>query len=387
MTQENNVLMLGIYPWNFPSLNDTVRSMVRAMPAADNNLIYLNPQVEEKSFSMKWTEASNATTDLRIWNPPFSFLPTRYGVHRVREKLASRALRTDISRMLGSNWKDHTTCYVTASTLEQSYELVKELEPRHLIFDILDDNLGFPGIPDEKRSQLKRMFLEIADRASRITAVSHYLVEQTANWTGKSVEYLPNGVDVARFRTVPSNDEPLALQHIPHPRVTFVGAITSWIDLRLVEKAARTLVDHHFVLVGPIFEKEADRDALRNLQILANVHLLGAVPFNEVPYFLHASDVLLLPRTCDAYSLACDPLKLYEYLATGKPTVSTAHPSVERFAEFVQIGTDDDSFIEGIRQALKRSNETAEKQQHIIDSLSWNVRAEKLFQREMITMQ
>jgi len=376
MSEELTYLMLGIYPWNYSSLSDTVRSMVATMPS--DRLIYLNPQAETRTLALRWQERVDG--DTRVWNPPFNFLPSRYGIHRLREKMSSKLLQSDLSRRLGSDWRERSVLYVTASTLEQSYDLVQELNPEHLIFDVLDDNLGFPNLTDAKRERLTQMFLEIARRSKRLTAVSQYLVDQTANLTNKPVEYLPNGVDVDRFRTLPCGDEPEDICHIPHPRLTFVGAITSWIDVRLLERVARTLPDAHLVMVGPLFEDQADMASLQNMRELPNVHFLGAKAYDEVPRYLHASDVLLLPRTYDPHSLACDPLKVYEYLATGKPTVSTAHPSVERFSEFIGIGYDDDGFIESIRHALGRNLETAQKQQSIIDSLSWKVRVDRLLQ-------
>lgn len=398
-----NLLLLGIYPWNYSQLSDTVRSMTAAVE--DANCIYINPQAEQRSFALNWQErreqlearadeqqvhadeqhvrgdeqqvhADGTPATLRIWNPPYSFLPTRYGIHRLREKLSASSLPAFASRELGDNWRDNTVMYVTASTLEQSYELVLALQPKRLVFDILDDNLGFPGISPEKLAELKKMFLEIARRSERITAVSQYLVDQTHEWTGKDVEYLPNGVDVDRFRSKPAH-EPADMADIPHPRATFMGALTSWIDLRLIEKSARALPGIQHVIVGPVFES-ADMQSLDNLKQKDNVHILGAKPFQDVPAYMHASDVLLLPRTYDPYSLACDPLKLYEYLATGQPVVSTGHPSAERFADVVYIGKDDESFIEGIRQALDRDAEVGMKQASLVDSLSWKSRADKL---------
>lgn len=370
-----NLMLLGIYPWNYEKLSDTVRSMTAVL--AGEERIFLNPQAETRSLSLHWQERRD--NGVRIWNPPYSFLPTRHGIHRLREKLSAVALKADIYKKMGANWRDNTVLYVTASTLEQSYEYVMTLQPKRLVFDILDDNLGFPGITPEKHTELKRMFLEIAKRAERITAVSHYLVDQTREWTGKAVVYLPNGVDVDRFRTLPVGEEPDDLRNIPHPRLTFMGALTGWIDLRLMERSARELPESQFVIVGPVFDS-VDQTSLYKMKQLPNVHFLGAKPFDDVPRYMHASDVLLLPRTYDPYSLACDPLKLYEYLATGKPTVSTGHPSVERFADVVLIGRDDESFIEGIRQALQRDPETGYKQAGLVDSLSWKTRADKLME-------
>jgi glycosyltransferase involved in cell wall biosynthesis len=368
-----NLMLLGIYPWNYDKLSDTVRSMTTELTGVER--IFLNPRAETRSLAFRWQEREDS--GVRVWNPPFSFLPTRYGIHRIREQLSARALKINADYRLGSDWRDHTVLYVTASTLEQSYEYVMALQPERLVFDILDDNLGFPGIAPDKHAELKRMFLEIANRAERITAVSQYLVDQTREWTGREVIYLPNGVDVDRFRAEPAGGEPADLANIPHPRLTFMGALTSWIDMRLLEKSARALPNAQFVIVGPVFES-VDQGSMDKMKQLPNAHFLGAKPFADVARYMHASDVLLLPRTYDPYSLACDPLKLYEYLATGKPVVSTGHPSAERFSDVVFIGRDDESFIEGIKQALRRDPDIAGQQAGLADSLSWKTRADKL---------
>lgn len=372
-TQTMKLMLLGIYPWNYEKLSDTVRSMTTELAGIER--IFLNPWAETRSTAIHWQERQD--NGVRIWNPPYSFLPTRYGIHRIREQLSARALKKDAEKLLGADWREQTVLYVTASTLEQSYEYVMALQPKRIVFDILDDNLGFPGIAPDKHAELKRMFLEIAERAERITAVSQYLVDQTREWTGREVTYLPNGVDVDRFHTQPTGSEPADLADIPHPRLTFMGALTSWIDMRLLEKSARALPEAQFVIVGPVFDS-VDRESMDKMKQLHNVHFLGAKPFEDVARYMHASDALLLPRTYDPYSLACDPLKLYEYLATGKPVVSTRHPSAKRFSDVVFIGSDDESFIEGIVQALRRDPEIAKQQAGLVNSLSWKTRADKL---------
>ena len=139
-------------------------------------------------------------------------------------------------------------------------------------------------------------------------------------------------------------------------------------------------MDHHFVLIGPIDPSIADDPNLKSLQSMENVHFLGARPYVQVPNYLHYSDVLLLPRTTDPYSLACDPLKLYEYLATGKPVVSTDHPSIQRFLSFVEKGEDADQITKGIIKSLNRSEEKRKLQLDSVDSLSWETRLNRLFE-------
>ncbi|CAM4000896.1 glycosyltransferase [Mesobacillus zeae] len=373
MKKDLRLLVLGMMPWNYSELSDTIRSTILASDFS--NIVYINPQAEKRSLAMNWSARQDG--EVSIWNPPYSLIPTRHGLHRLREKLSASTLESFVSKRLGAGWREDTIMYVTPTTLEQSYEYVMALKPKHLVFDILDDNLSFPSIQPEKRKKLQEMYREIGKRATVITAVSQHLVNMAQELLGKEAAYLPNAVDIERF-SKNSGHAPVDLDKIVHPRITFVGALTSWIDFPLLSSAARELKDMQFVMIGPIDYQAIDNRQLEVLQSLENVHFLGAKPYGEVPAYLHASDVLLLPRTTDPHSLACDPLKVYEYLATGKPVVSTNHPSIERFSSFVKSGATAEEFTDGIRAALDRSKEEEARQQAAIAGLSWEARARRL---------
>ena len=363
------LIMLGIYPWNYSKLSDTVRSMIHSFQ--DHQIVYINPYAEKRNLQLNWKRRHEE--GIEIWNPPFNLLPTRFGLKGIRDKLSTYLLISELETRFGLNWRDECVLYVTASTLELSYELVTILKPKRVLFDILDDNLGFPNITAQKRTILMKKFQTIAKSAEVLTAVSEYLVDQTQCWTGKEVKLLPNGVDVERFRD--PTRVPDDLSYIPHPRLTFVGAVTSWIDLNILEYVAQQIPNGHIVMVGPVMESTPE---IERLESYDNVHFLGAKEYAEVPQYMHASDVLLLPRTCDPYSMACDPIKLYEYLATGKPIVSTSHPSVQRFADVVKVAGNKEEFVEGIHKSLHRSYNETMLQLQKIDGLSWKIRADRL---------
>ena len=374
MNQDDNLLVIGIFPWNYSQLSDTVRSMIKA--SNHKNIIYINPQAEERSLTIQWEVRKEG--NITIWNPPYNFLPTRYGIHRLREKLSAHSLSGHITKELGKDWRDHTVMYVTPTTLELSFEFVKTLQPSKLILDILDDNLNFPSISDKKKEKLTNMFKYLCKQSTTITAVSEYLVEQTKSLSQKAkVNYLPNGVDVEMFQKK-EETSPRDLANIPHPRITFVGALTTWIDLPLIIGLADKWKDYQFILIGPVDQDLDNHPETQRLKQMENVHFLGSKPYKEVPNYLHYSDVLLLPRTMDPYSLACDPLKLYEYLATGKPVVSTNHPSIKRFPKFVQSGGNVEELADGISKSLNRSREVNAAQQEVVHSLSWETRINKL---------
>jgi glycosyltransferase involved in cell wall biosynthesis len=374
MKKEHNLLVLGIFPWNYTRLSDTVRSMVQNTD--HEKIYYINPQAEVRSLSTMWSKRNEG--NINIWNPPFSFLPTRYGIHRIREKITASSLEAYVKKELGENWRHNTFMYVTPTTLEQSFEYIKTLKPKKLIIDILDDNLNFPSITKKKRDALTEMFKYLCSEATVITAVSEYLVDQTKKMTGLNhIQYLPNGVDIKKFQKK-EDTPPKDIEQIHHPRITFVGALTTWIDFPLIIVAAKKLEDHQFILIGPIDDALTNHPDIVTLKSMKNVHFLGSKPYEQVPNYLHYSDVLLLPRTMDPYSLACDPLKLYEYLATGKPVVSTNHPSTKRFLDFIQTGNTPEEIIEGIEKSLTRNDETSQRQKVVVNSLAWETRINQL---------
>ncbi|MCQ6276844.1 glycosyltransferase [Bacillus sp. V3B] len=374
MQKDDYLLVLGMFPWNYSHLSDTIRSMIKA--SNHKRTIYINPQAEIRSVSTKWEKRQEG--NIHIWNPPFQFLPTRYGIHRLREKMTAYSLADYIKKELGEDWRNHTVMYVTPTTLEQSFEYVKKLKPKRLIVDLLDDNLNFPSISMKKKSKLTEMLKFLCQQATVITAVSQYLVEQAKEMTDlHTIQYLPNGVDVEMFQKKESL-APEDLELIPKPRITFVGALTTWIDFPLILEVARKLEDYQFILIGPMDQTIQNNPEIKQLKLMENVHFLGPKPYEQIPNYLHDSDVLLLPRTMDPYSLACDPLKLYEYLATGKPVVSTNHPSTKRFPDFVYTGGSSEEMAEGIKEALTRSTKTSQLQQKFSSSLSWETRIHTL---------
>lgn len=109
------------------------------------------------------------------------------------------------------------------------------------------------------------------------------------------------------------------------------------------------------------------------------VALLGPRPYEQVPHFLHQFDVLLLPRNYESHSLASDPLKLYEYMATGKPVVATAIPSVARFGDLIYVCSTREDFFSSLRRAPDEwSEERAAKVMRVVREMSWQKRAERM---------
>lgn len=360
------ILFLGMYPWDYHELSDTVRSMAKASRNTGSMTpIFINPTSEMKKLQLKVT----TTMDLgvHVITPGFGFLPTRYGFYRLRDRLA--AGRTADYLKKTADVAD-AALYVTSATLELAEHYVDHLKPREIIFDVVDDNLGFP-MDEHRRLLLTKLFQKIAAKATLVTAVSEELVTKTEQLCHRSVVYLPNGVDFDHFSQ--PKPVPADLVQSEKSRICFVGAFTSWIDLRLLSKTAEAFEGAELLLIGPKFSSSVREEQFDALLNLPNVNWIGARPFDAVPGYLQASDVLILPRTKEAYSQACDPLKLYEYLATGKPVVTTELPSAERFADVASIATNDEEFIAAIARSLSEPHDPAPQLLRVC-SRSWENR-------------
>ncbi|WP_170291753.1 glycosyltransferase [Heliobacterium mobile] len=388
----DNVLVLGMYPypWHHRELSDTMRMMTRVFPV--RRKLFLNPPVGARQartdrypWQMGWT--SRLDGDVYVCTPPLERLPSAFRLHHVKNRWASAQLPRFIEQMLGtSNWRDQTVVYLSSGGIGQSYEIFQALRPRFTIFDVLDDNLGFPGLSDSELQSLYRQFSQLLRESTVVTAVSSHLVDKISYDHEKKAAWLPNGVDVDRFAYHPDYGEALPeLAGLEGPLLGFVGAITSWVDLELLQKIAESLSQGTVVLVGPVVESAVDKAAMDALRDHRRVVFLGAQPYERVPHFLHQFDILLLPRNYQPHSLASDPLKLYEYLATGKPVLSSALPSALRFRDLIYLGESHDDILQALNQVLRdevlrKDSFRSSQRVGAARSLSWSQRANRMME-------
>jgi len=138
------------------------------------------------------------------------------------------------------------------------------------------------------------------------------------------------------------------------------------------------------VLIGP---NENEAQSILNPDYRAsvttpNVRLPGAKLYQELPVYMRDFDVCLLPYTTDdPFNIHCSPLKLYEYLATGKPIVSTDLLAVRLFDGLVRIAQDAREFEQQVAEALQEQDETLRQQRMAAaQENSWERRAETVLE-------
>lgn len=167
------------------------------------------------------------------------------------------------------------------------------------------------------------------------------------------------------------DDVPEDLQLIPEPRVCYVGAVFDWFDEQLFYDVIDRNPSVSFVVIGPIKSGLLDRSR-------SNLHVLGVKQHSELRKYLRHSTVGIIPfkHTIDII-IHCDPIKMYEYIASGLPVVSTPLPEVASDLPFVEVCQDAEAFSNAIRTFITNSPDF-HLAESFIESNTWRTRAEQL---------
>ncbi len=238
----------------------------------------------------------------------------------------------------------------------------------------IDDEYSFSSA-DLPISSDERHLLE---RVNQVFIHSPALLEKKGKFNS-STEFVPNGVDYKSFSKVAS--PPADIAGIPHPRIGYTGYVKKQLDLPLLLRLSKANPDWQFVMVGEISPHLEIAENIGKLRALANVHFLGAKSTTELAAYPQHFDVCIMPYVLDGYTRYIYPLKLHEYLASGRPIVATRIPSLQPFAGVVCIVENDVQWQECITQMLlpeATSPTNKDSRQSIARQHDWDLLVERI---------
>lgn len=195
----------------------------------------------------------------------------------------------------------------------------------------------------------------------------------------KPVTLIPNGADASFFDPAPSQRP----HDLPQGKVAaYIGAWAYWLDHDLFAKMASHYPDVHFVSIGAAYGDIPD------YAMLPNVHVLGEKPHTELKKYLQHIDVALIPFQYHPITLATNPVKAYEYMASGVPVLSTALPECIRMEPHVTTATTHDDFIAKLGRMLEEPDSREQRLARIEYARSnrWEDRGEAAHQVIMDTL-
>lgn len=232
------------------------------------------------------------------------------------------------------------------------------------IYDCMDHHEGFGNVPSDLIAAEKRL---LAD--SDLVVTTSVWLENFARHYSSSVFLIRNAADYAFFSKRP---ERVFADDKGRKVIGYYGAIAEWFDLDLVRAIATSHPDALVLLVG-----NDTVNARKALADLSNVEFTGEVPYRQLPYYLYGFDVCLLPFRVMPLTLATNPVKVYEYLAAGRPVVAPELPELHQFGGHVVQAIDRPSFARSVTEALSApiTREAIEIRQTFAKQQTWEHRA------------
>jgi UDP-galactopyranose mutase len=286
------------------------------------------------------------------------------------EKSAAALIREQIDRLFdGHEIGNFVLWYYTPMALN----FTDHLRPLAVVYDCMDELALFKNAPPELLPNEARLF-EKADVVFT-GGQSLYEAKRTKN---PNVWAFPSSIDTAHFNQARkiAEDRMEDQRSIPRPRLGYAGVIDERIDIELIREIAEKRPDWHLVMIGPVVKID-EADLPRN----ENIHYLGMKDYKDLPAYIAGWDVALMPFALNDATRFISPTKTPEYLAAGKPVVSTAIRDVARpYGEqnLVAIAADADEFIAAAEKAL---NENRAEKLAAVDKFLLQTSWDKTFRR------
>ncbi|MBP6016206.1 MAG: glycosyltransferase [Candidatus Promineofilum sp.] len=253
--------------------------------------------------------------------------------------------------------------------------LIPRLSPQVVGFDAQDNLLKhafYQDIPD-----LASYYDFLLERGDFISANS----PETTNWFKQKrpdARHISNGVDKNVFSPNRAFQTPFDMESIPGPIVGYAGKMQEMFDVDLMSHIVQQLPDVNFVFIG----QELNSSWVKPLWQHSNAHYLGDKPYDQLPHYLAAFDVCTIPYNQERQH-GVDPIKFYEYLAMGKPVVTTNIGGVSVFRDFPQVRIAEDvaGFLEGVRyftDAIRQGR--AIPISELPEAYTWRAKADEIIQ-------
>jgi len=345
-----DVIVLGNVPW--ASRWQRPQQLASAMAAKGHRVFYVATTHRDDGAE---TEVAHNVYDVR--------LPPATGWNRYDE-VADDVLVADWLEWFEQfARRQHVADAVLHLHLASWWPLAAKLREQfgwRVVYDCMDEWAGFPGMGRE----VVDAEAELAASADLVIATADVLQKKMATYNPNSL-LVRNGVQSKFGDWVAPTD---LLAKLPHPLIGFTGALADWVDLALIRDIAKARPDWTFALLGDAF---VEVDDLRSLE---NVHLMGLQPYEQMPGALFWMDVAMIPFRVDEISAAVDPVKFYEYAASGTPVVSTRMPELDRFGSLVRQADGVDGFIAAIEASLQDGPDHAAALKAVAAENTWESR-------------
>jgi glycosyltransferase involved in cell wall biosynthesis len=280
------------------------------------------------------------------------------------EKINSMLKALLDSMVFNNSIKNYLAWYYTPMALAYS----DHLHPSLIVYDCMDELSAFKFAPPE----LKKLETELFKCADLVFTGGHSLYNAKKKLHA-NIHSFPSSIDKAHFHSARIKEtEPADQLNIPHPRFGFYGVIDERFHISLIDQLSSLRPGWQFIFIGPIIKIDP-----ASLPAKDNIHYLGSKTYQELPAYLSGWDIAILPFELNESTRYISPTKTPEYLAGGKPVISTSiNDVVSPYGDLglVHIADTAEEFVTAAEKIFSEEDRTewkAKVDKHL-EGLSWN---------------
>lgn len=374
-----NIVFIGHEPWGF--LRYRRQQIVTKLVENDNRILYFEPP---KAWSTRYCNKYQRNIGIRevrrylfIYTPVNIFPFNRF---KIMEKLNFFFINMVIKRFI-NNWDFCNPIIIgSCNMLFLKYIKYYRRKSNLIIYDWADLYSANQYLSPKDSRIICRMEKKLSELADIVFVVSNNLYNRSKK-TNPNTYLLPNGVDFDHFYQVNSSEIKIApdMVKIKPPIIGYTGALKPSFDFNLICYIAKNNPNWSIVLIGPPRKDDRILEEVKSMKKYRNIFLLGEKPYELLPNYIKKFNVCILPYKKIKYTDYFDPLKLYEFLATGKPIVSSDYPAARRFKSVISISNNYNGFVEHIKKILRQKNhKNMYKQIEMAEYNSWDVRINEM---------
>jgi len=382
--QQNNIslsnadiICLSTSDWQLPYGS---KQQIMSVLARQNRILYVEAQISIlhilkdplKGYKRirRWIKGISSSGKVYIYTPMplFPFANHFLFVNRINQAILLYSLKRIIKKLNFVTPLLWTYCINSAL-------LLGKLNEKLSIYYCIDD------FPSEKSCSKRKKVLGILEdrmlkKADIVFACTKTLCEDRHK-RRPDIHFVRNGVDFKAFHKKYILEEiPDDISNIKSPRIGYVGTLDSRIDCDLILSLASENNDWQIVLIGNNIMPSRERVALRNF---SNIHNLGFKHPELIPIYINMLDVCIMPYRATEFNNHIFPLKTLEYLAAGKPIVSTYLPDLDEFSNIIKLCRNRTEFINYVNSYIGNDNGISIRKE-IAAKFSWESRTEEITQ-------
>jgi glycosyltransferase involved in cell wall biosynthesis len=374
----------GIEPYTFVSFarhpwSDVWQTWEHVMSrlARDHRVLFCSRAQPWEEVVHKLKTGDGLRWRSRRITPRLVDLPARPWLPRVpqQKNLDEFVLKLQAARIRAALRRRHWGNRILYVWHPELADMVDRLEARLVCFHCVDDYLGFNYPTETARRRIAAQMKYLLERADLVFAAGEAM---RAGLDRDDVHVVANGVDYALYATAhDAAAAPPEMAGIPHPIVAHIGRLSVKIDYSLLGEIARRRRDWSVLLIGPFTGHFPPDEKRARDELLAqpNAYHIPARPVEQLPAYLRHVDVALMAYRMVGWVVRGFPLKLFEYLAAGKPCVGAPLEENVRHKEYVTVAGSVEEWIAGIEYWLANdSPEHARKRMALARANSWDDR-------------